>query len=98
MEEEIIKANPIPIRNISEILKENQIPNFYINGFACGYSVSEAHIIFNQHGVNSCIIQLSFPAAKSLTNALNLLIKNYEEKFGETISNLDERKLKIGIK
>ena len=79
-------------------MRGNPIPNFYVNGFTCGYSVSEAHIIFNQHGINSCIVQMSFPALKSLSSALNLVVKNYEEKFEETISNLEERKQKIGVK
>lgn len=97
-EEGNVNLNPIPKGNVGEIVKNNEIPNYYINGFVCGYSVSEAHIIFNQHGVNSCLVQMSFPALKSLSIAINKMVANYEGKFGETISNLDERKQKVGIK
>jgi hypothetical protein len=94
MNEETLPA-PVVSGNIPEIIKEGKTPSFYITGFVTGYSLTEVHLLFHEHGKNSCLVQLSFPVAKSLTNALNTILKNYEEKIGATIPSVEDLNQKM---
>jgi hypothetical protein len=81
--------------NISEIIKEGEIPVFYSNGFTFGYSATEVHLIFNHHGNTSCVIQMAFPIAKSALKALQATILDYEKKTGASIPSVEEVKESI---
>ncbi len=89
MAEEIQTARLIQA-NISEVIKEGNVPTFYINGFTIGYSATEAHMILSEHGKIQCVIQLPFPITKSLIAALSTGVSNFEEKTGIKISSLEE--------
>jgi hypothetical protein len=60
-------------------------PTMYANGFICGYSATDAFLIFqlNNHPVGK--VQVSFEGLKSLQTALNETVNNIEAKLNRTL-------------
>jgi hypothetical protein len=97
MAEQIHVEAPRVVKQIPELLNDG-ITDYYVNGFTAGYSATEVHLILNEHGKDLCLVQLSFPTAKSLLNVINKILKSYEEKTQTIIPTLDELQSKIMLK
>jgi hypothetical protein len=57
----------------------------YMNGFKVGYSATDVFIVLQRNGSDMGVLNISYTLAKTLSEALQTLIKELEQKTGQTI-------------
>ena len=66
------------------------VPRVYANGIGLGFSKTECVITFMFGNEALVATILPLPAAKSLSNALNQLVSDYEKKFSHPVPLIEE--------
>jgi hypothetical protein len=61
----------------------------YMNGFKAGYSTTDIFIVLQHNGMDVGVLNISYTLAKTLSESLQMLIKQLEQKTGQTIMTAD---------
>ena len=71
------------------------VPLIYANGVSVGLTLTDLHLSAQVNGKPACLLAIPFGTAKSLMKALELAIKDYETRTGQTVLDLDELSKKL---
>jgi len=70
----------------------------YANAFAAGSSQADVVVVFQKNGEPIAVVNMSYTIAKSLAVKLTDLMKDFEEKVGQTILTTDDIGSAMGVK
>lgn len=76
--------------NVSELVKNVDVPFFFTNGFQCGFTFADAHVVFKSHEVPVAVVNMGLPAIKTLHEQLGLILSTYTKNTGLQVSSLEE--------
>lgn len=90
------KNNPLDesIKDIKAAILSDEVPKYYVNGFASFQGNSDMGIVFQCNGKPNLVINMSFTLAKTLSEKINNMISDFEEKTGINIlttSDVDKK-------
>lgn len=86
------KTSQMVVDDVNAATKNPEIPNFYANGFMCALGTSDIAILLKLSENPIAVINLSYTAAKSLSNHLQKLVSHLENKTDHTIMTIEETK------
>lgn len=66
------------------------VPTFYFNGFNVGTSFSDMGCVVHLNGIPVAALCMSFTTAKTLANALNNMLTDFERDTDHTIMTMAE--------
>ena len=72
-------------KRITDVMKSDDLPNIYFNEFGVGISKNDIFILLGRNGKQEAILNASHITAKSLANALNEAIREFEMKTKQKI-------------
>ncbi|NUM54870.1 MAG: hypothetical protein HUU46_14585 [Candidatus Hydrogenedentes bacterium] len=78
------------VANAIEEAQKGTIPHIYANGFTNALGSGDIVVVLQRNGPPAAVLNLSFTAAKSLSQKLNELIANLEALTGNTIMTTDD--------
>ena|SRR3989339_213457 len=83
-------------KTIQEAIASEQAVNLYGNGFICINSNADILIIMQKNQKPVAVINLSYTTAKTLSEKLGQMVRDFEKKTGNTIMTIDviDEKLK----
>lgn len=70
---------------LQNALRSNVLPRFYANSFIIANSDADIVTVFQANGLPVAILNMSYGVAKSIVNALNVSISDYEKKFNTEV-------------
>jgi hypothetical protein len=87
-------------KTIKEALASEQVLNLYANGFICSNSNADVIIILKNNDKTISVINLSYTTAKTLSEKLGYVIREFEKTTGMSIMtiNVIDDKLKEAAK
>ncbi len=85
-----IKANIETIEDVNALVKNPAIIKIYSNGLQCGFTLTEAHIVFKEHNAPLAVVNIPLPMVKLLHVQLGKLISTYEKITNSQIKTLEE--------
>jgi len=91
------EITPNVFNDLRSLTENAAVPKIFTNGFQCGFSLSDAHLILKHNEAPAAIITMGLPAAKSLINQLQLLIEVYERNIGLQVLSIEEIANKINV-
>jgi hypothetical protein len=71
--------------DVEKAINNPEIPNLYANGFITATGNGDALVVLQQNGKSIATLNLSYTMAKTLTLKLGHLVKDLENKTGNTI-------------
>jgi hypothetical protein len=74
---------------IAESVASDQIINIYGNGFICFNSNADMVVIMQKNQKPIAIINLSYTTAKTLSEKLGHMVRDFEKTTGNTIMTID---------
>ena len=83
-------------KTIQEAIASEQAVNLYGNGFICINSNADILIIMQKNQKPVAVINLSYTTAKTLSEKLGQMVRDFEKKTGNIIMTIDviDEKLK----
>ncbi len=69
---------------------KGSIPQIYANGFSNALGTGDIVVVLQRNGLPSAVLNLSFTAAKTLSQKLNELVANLESVTGNTIMTTED--------
>jgi hypothetical protein len=66
------------------------VNSIYINSFAAGLSTGDVFVVMQRNGVDIGTLNMSYTVAKSLGDALNMLVSSLEKRSGRNIMTSNE--------
>ena len=82
------------VKNIQAAILSDEVPKFYVNGFAVFQGNADMGIVFQCNGRPNLVINTSFTLAKTLSEKINQMVSDFEKKTGINIlttSDVDEK-------
>jgi len=81
---------------MQEAIASEQVVNIYGNGFICLNTNADMLIIMQKNQKPVAVINLSYTTAKTLSEKLGQMVRDFEKKTGNTIMTIDviDEKLK----
>jgi len=72
-------------KNIMDVMKSDDMPSIYFNEFGVGISKNDVFILLRRNGKEEAILNASHVTAKSLANALDEAITDFEVRTKQKI-------------
>lgn len=72
-------------KRIADVIKSDDLSNIYFNEFGIGISKNDIFILLGRNGKQEAVLNASHITAKSLANALNKAINEFELKTKQKI-------------
>jgi hypothetical protein len=72
-------------KNIMDVMKSDDTPSIYFNEFGVGISKNDVFILLRRNGKEEAILNASHVTAKSLANALDEAINDFEVRTKQKI-------------
>ncbi|OQX27598.1 MAG: hypothetical protein BWK80_04575 [Desulfobacteraceae bacterium IS3] len=79
-------------KDIMNVMKSGDMPSIYFNEFGVGISKNDVFILLRRNGKEEAILNASHVTAKSLANALNEAINDFEVRTKQKILISEEIK------
>jgi hypothetical protein len=73
---------------VEEAIASEQVINIYGNGFVCLNSNADMIIVLQKNQKPVAIINLSYTTAKTLSEKLGQMVRDFEKKTGNTIMTI----------
>ncbi len=70
-------------------LVESSIPKIYANGFSLGLTNADAQLVLILFGRPIAVLSFSYTLAKTLSEKLSILVKEWENRTGSTLQTTD---------
>jgi hypothetical protein len=87
--EEITKTIQFKARSETLALLDNSVPKIYANGFSLGMTNADAQLILMLFGRPIAVLSFSYTFAKTLSEKLKVLVKNWEDKTNAPLQTTD---------
>jgi hypothetical protein len=85
--QEIIQPTQV---SLDDLIKDTQVSKFFTNSFQCGFSTSDANIVFKYNSTPVALLTMGMPAVKTLKNQLEQLLLLYEKSTKQTVLSIEE--------
>ncbi len=79
-------------KDIMNVIKSGDMPSIYFNEFGVGISKNDVFLLLRRNGKEEAILNASHVTAKSLANALNEAINDFEVRTKQKILISEEIK------
>lgn len=74
---------------LEEVRARGNVPHVYCNGFALGFTNADVHLILQLNGRPVQAVNVSYTLAKTLVERLSVVIRDFEQRAGQTLLTTD---------